>query len=355
MLDVFTLAKPFLYVLPPETAHNVAICALRKDLLPPVKIRQYPELSQDILGINFKNPVGLAAGFDKNAVAVNSLLKQGFGFVEAGTVTPLPQPGNPKPRIFRLSADEAIINRLGFNNNGLEEFVKNFSRRDPALGIAGANIGKNKDTKNASDDYVPGFKAVYPLADYITVNISSPNTKGLRDLQKKEALSELLAELAKARSDAILKHRKRVPIFLKIAPDIDRGECENISESVLLYGIDGLIVSNTTISRPGLLSKQNSGEEGGLSGAPLFTLSTKVLTEMYKLTSGKIPIIGVGGISSAQDAYDKIRAGATLVQVYSALIYQGFGLVRRINDELPVFLARDGFKNISEAIGTSTN
>ncbi len=355
MLDLFTLAKPFLHALPAETAHNIAICTLRKGLLPPVKTSLYPELSQNILGLNFKNPVGLAAGFDKNAMVVNSLLRQGFGFVEAGTVTPLAQSGNPKPRIFRLSSDEAIINRLGFNNNGLAEFVKHFAQRDPRLGIAGANIGKNKDTKNASEDYVLGLKAVYPLADYITVNISSPNTKGLRDLQKKEALDELLAELAKARSDAILKHRKRVPIFLKIAPDIDKGECENIAESVMLHGIDGLIVSNTTISRPVLLSRNNFGEEGGLSGAPLFTLSTKVLGEIYKLTSGKIPIIGVGGISSPQDAYDKICAGASLVQVYSALIYQGFGLVRRINAELPTFLARDGFKNISEAVGTKAN
>lgn len=355
MPDIFTLAKPFLHALPAETAHNIAICTLRKGLLLPVKTKLYPELSQNILGLSFKNPIGLAAGFDKNAVAFNSLLRQGFSFVEAGTVTPKPQPGNPKPRIFRLSEDEAIINRLGFNNNGLAEFVKNFASRDTSLGIAGANIGRNKDTKNASEDYVLGLKEVYPLTDYITVNISSPNTKGLRDLQKKELLDELLAELAKARSDAILKHRKRVPIFLKIAPDIDNGECENIAESVILHGIDGLIVSNTTISRPALLSRQNSSEEGGLSGAPLFDISTKVLTEMYKLTFRKIPIIGVGGISSPQDAYDKICAGASLVQLYSALIYQGFGLVRRINDELPNFLERDGFKNISEAVGSKAN
>ncbi|MEK6745741.1 MAG: quinone-dependent dihydroorotate dehydrogenase [Pseudomonadota bacterium] len=353
MFDIFTLAKPFLHALPAETAHNFAVCALRRGLLPSAKTRIYPELSQNILGLTFENPVGLAAGFDKNAVAVNSLLKQGFGFVEAGTVTPFPQSGNPKPRIFRLSEDRAIINRLGFNNNGLEAFVKEFAGRDPALGIAGANIGKNKDTKNASEDYVRGLQAVYPYADYVTVNISSPNTKGLRDLQKNEALGELLTELSKARSDAILKHRKRVPMFLKIAPDTNGEECENIAENVLLNGIDGLIISNTTISRPVLISQQNSSEEGGLSGTPLFTLSTKILSEMYRLTAGKIPIIGVGGVASPEDAYAKIQAGASLVQIYSALVYQGFGLVRRINDKLPEFLARDGFANISEAVGTS--
>lgn len=352
MFDIFPLAKPFLHILPAETAHNIAVCALSRGLLPPIKTRIYPELSQDILGLTFKNPVGLAAGFDKNAVAVNSLLKQGFGFVEAGTVTPLPQAGNPKPRIFRLSEDEAIINRLGFNNNGLDYFIEQFTKRDVSLGVAGANIGKNKDTKNASEDYVRGLQAVYPHADYVTVNISSPNTKGLRDLQKKEALLELLAELSKARSDAILKHKKRIPIFLKIAPDIDRGECENIAESVLLGGIDGLIVSNTTISRVALISRKHSSEEGGLSGAPLFTLSTKVLAEMYKLIGGKIPIIGVGGISSPEDAYAKICAGASLVQLYSAIIYHGFSLVRSINDKLPAFLVRDGFANISEAVGS---
>ena len=355
MFNIFPIAKPLLHALPPETAHNASLCALRYGLLPTSKQITNPILTQNIFGLEFKNPVGIAAGFDKNAIAINPLLKQGFGFVEAGTVTPLPQPGNPKPRIFRLPRDKAVINRLGFNNNGLDYFVKHFSERDSKLGIAGANIGKNKDTKNASEDYVRGLHAVYPYADYITINISSPNTKGLRDLQQRAALLELLSELSKARADAVLTHKKRVPLLLKIAPDIDGGECEDIAENVILTGIDGLIISNTTISRPPTLSSQNRSEEGGLSGAPLFTLSTKILAEMHKLTGGKIPIIGVGGIASPEDAYAKIRAGASLVQLYSALIYEGFGLIHSINAELPKLLARDGFSSLSEAVGTSAN
>jgi dihydroorotate dehydrogenase len=353
MLDLFSLARPLLHALPPETAHDVGLRALRYGLLPPQKFQSNKMLSQNILGMEFKNPVGIAAGFDKNAEVINPLLMQGFGFVEAGTVTPLPQSGNPKPRIFRLPEDKAVINRLGFNNNGLDYFVQNFSKRDKMLGIAGANIGKNKDTENAAEDYVRGLKAVYPHADYITINISSPNTKGLRDLQHREALAELLFELSKARNSATQTHGKKIPLFLKIAPDIDHKECEDIAETILKHAIDGLIVSNTTISRPQSLINQNCNETGGLSGAPLFSLSTKILAEMYKLTYRKIPIIGVGGISSAEDAYIKIRSGASLVQLYSALIYQGFGLVRSINEKLPTLLSRDGFSHISEAVGTS--
>lgn len=355
MPDIFSLTKPLLHALPPETAHEIGLRALNCGLLPVQKSFDNPILSQNIFGLEFKNPVGIAAGFDKNAIAINALLKQGFGFVEAGTVTPLPQSGNPKPRIFRLPEDKAIINRLGFNNNGLDCFIKNFSMRDTKLGIAGANIGKNKGTKNAAEDYVRCLHAVYPYTDYITINISSPNTKGLRDLQQREALSELLSELSKARSNAILTHRKRIPLLLKIAPDIDAHQREDIAETVLLNGIDGLIISNTTISRSTSLASKNRGEEGGLSGAPLFNLSTQILAEMYKLTSSKIPIIGVGGISSPEDAYAKIRAGASLIQLYSALIYQGFGLIRSINKKLPTLLSQDGFSNISEAIGTNIN
>ncbi len=353
MLDLFSLARPLLHALPPETAHNIGLSALRCGLVPPQEFQSNKILTQNILGMEFKNPVGIAAGFDKNAVAINPLLMQGFGFVEAGTVTPLPQSGNPKPRIFRLPEDKAVINRLGFNNNGLDYFVQNFSKRDKMLGIAGANIGKNKDTENAAEDYVRGLKAVYPHADYITINISSPNTKGLRDLQHREALSELLSELSKAGSNTAQTHGKKIPLFLKIAPDIDKNECEDIAETILKHAIDGLIVSNTTISRPQSLINQNRSEAGGLSGAPLFPLSTTILAEMYKFTKGKIPIIGVGGISSAEDAYIKIRAGASLIQLYSALIYQGFGLVRSINEKLPILLSQDGFSHISEAIGTS--
>lgn len=355
MTDIFSLARPLLHALPPETAHEISLHALRYGLLPAQKNVINPILCQNIFGLEFKNPVGLAAGFDKNAVAINSLLMQGFGFVEAGTVTPLPQAGNPKPRIFRLPEDKAIINRLGFNNNGLEYFGKHFALRDKKLGIAGANIGKNKDTGNASEDYVRGLQATYPYADYITINISSPNTAGLRDLQQREALAELLSEVSEARNNEIKIHKKHVPLLLKIAPDIDGKECETIAETILLYGIDGLIVSNTTISRPISLTGIKRGENGGLSGAPLFALSTKILAEMYKLTGGKIPIIGVGGISSPEDAYAKICAGASLVQLYSTMVYQGFGVVNLINEKLPALLARDGFSHISEAVGTGIN
>ncbi len=352
MIDIFPIVRPFLYALSPETAHNVALRALSCDLLPPQKLVVHPELSQNIFGLNFKNPIGLAAGFDKNAAAVNPLLRQGFAFVEAGTVTPLAQDGNPKPRMFRLSEDRAIINRLGFNNKGLEYYIKNFSKRDKSIGITGANIGKNKDSESASDDYVKGLNAVYPYADYITINISSPNTKGLRDLQQREALSQLLTEIMKARDQAKQQHNKNVPILLKIAPDIDETQRADIAENVIKHDVDGLIISNTTISRPTSLRSEYKNETGGLSGAPLLELSTPVISEIYKLTSGKIPIIGVGGVSSAEDAYAKIRAGASLVQIYSALIYQGFKLVRDINDNLPKLLARDGFSHISEAMGT---
>jgi len=351
MLDLFTLTKPLLHRISPETAHNLGLFALKTGLLPAPKSPIDPALTQKIFGLEFKNPIGLAAGFDKNAVAINPLLKQGFGFVETGTVTPLPQTGNPAPRIFRLPEDRAVINRLGFNNHGLAGYVANFAKRDKKLGIAGANIGKNKDTKIAEDDYEQGLSAVYPLADYITINISSPNTVGLRDLQHREALSNLLAALATARARAEVTHKKYVPILLKIAPDIDNQECEDIAEAVTANGIDGIIISNTTISRPDCLRGTHRAETGGLSGAPLFLLATERLKYMYKITGGKIPIIGVGGVSSAEDAYQKILAGAALVQLYTALVYQGFALVREINAELPKLLARDGFSHISEAVG----
>ena len=348
-LDLFTLTRPILHKLPPEFVHNLGLFALRNGLLPAPKLASYnPALAQKIWGLELKNPIGLAAGFDKNAVAINPLFAQGFGFVEAGTVTPLSQSGNPKPRIFRLCEDRGVINRLGFNNNGLENYLQNFSKRNSSLGITGANIGKNKDTINAVDDYILGLNAVYPHADYITINISSPNTKGLRDLQQREALDNLLSEISKARKS----HAKFVPILLKIAPDIDEHECEDIAEAVITNGIDGLIISNTTISRAIDLRSSHRAETGGLSGSPLFPLATDKLKFMYKITGGKIPLIGVGGVSSAVDAYAKIRAGASLVQLYTALVYQGFELVRQINSQLPALLARDGFANISEAVGT---
>lgn len=351
MPDYFQLIRPFAHALPPEAAHQMGICLLRHGILRGQTIAATPALATQVFDLTFSNPVGLAAGFDKNAAAIDPLLAQGFGFVEAGTVTPKPQPGNLKPRIFRLKEDEAVINRLGFNNEGLDVYLRNFSRHDRSKGIAGANIGKNKDSTDAVQDYVTGLKAVYPLADYVTVNISSPNTKGLRDLQQRSALAELLKELLKVRASCAAQYGKVVPILLKVAPDLQSAEIDDVVSVISEHVVDGLIVSNTTISRPGSLHSEFRQEQGGLSGRPLFELSTSVLKAFYQRTEGKVPIIGVGGIASAEDAYMKIRAGATLVQLYSALVYQGFGLVRHICEELPELLKRDGFTHISEAVG----
>ncbi len=352
MTDLFPIIRPLIHALPPETAHKATLKALSCGLLPAQKPIANKLLTQNIAGLEFKSPLGIAAGFDKNAEVINALLMQGFAFVEAGTVTPLPQPGNDKPRIFRLPEDSSIINRLGFNNKGLDIFTKNFSNHNKKLGIAGANIGKNKDSQDAAADYVKGLMAVYPYADYITINISSPNTQGLRDLQKKDSLSGLLEEIARARKQAAQDNNKNIPVFLKISPDINGRECHDIAEAATVNGIDAIIISNTTISRPQLLKSPKKTEIGGLSGPPLFVASTKILASMFKITKGKLPLIGVGGIASPQDAYIKIRAGASLIQIYTALVYEGFGLVRAINRELPRMLERDGFKNVSEAIGS---
>lgn len=351
MANIFSLMRPLIHSVPPETAHNLGLYALSKQWIPSCKYTPAKSLSSNICGLHFPAPIGLAAGFDKNAVAINALLQQGFGFVEAGTVTPKPQAGNPKPRIFRLTEDQAVINRLGFNNNGLEAYVEHFVSRNAQLGIAGANIGKNKDSSDAIADYVTGFKAVYPIADYITVNISSPNTQGLRALQEKQALTDLLAALQQTRSEHQKSDNRNVPLFLKVAPDLTMADREDIAEVVLAHGIDALIVSNTTISRPSDLKSAHHKEQGGLSGKPLLPLANDNMKQFYHLLGDKMPLIGVGGISNADDAYQRIRAGASLVQLYTALVYQGFGVVRQINEGLSRLLARDGYSHISEAIG----
>ncbi len=372
----YQLAKPFLYSLPPECAHNLAIFVLKNNLLPPARLVPDPMLMQKICGIDFVHPLGLAAGFDKNAQLIAQLQLQGFSFVEAGTVTNLPQKGNDSPRLFRLTKDAAIINRLGFNNAGLEEFTKKLSayrnssaknndeneneniaeekisgKNITAKNIVGANIGKNKDSEDAVQDYILGLTALYPYADYITINISSPNTQGLRTLQKREQLENLLSALIKTRKQLMQQYQRYVPLWLKIAPDLDEADLHDVGDIALQQKIDALIVSNTTIKRPRTLLSNLRGEQGGLSGAPLFSLSTEILARLYLITRGEIPLIGVGGISSAEDAYKKIRAGASLLQLYTALVYQGFGVVREIVDKLPVLLKRDGFTNIKEAVG----
>jgi dihydroorotate dehydrogenase len=346
-MSIYKTLRPLIFSLPPETGHNIAIAALKYGLVQFPRQQDFPQLKTELFGLKFNNPVGLAAGFDKNGEAISALLNRGFGFIEVGTCTPLAQEGNAKPRLFRLAEDETIINRFGFNNKGAKKFATNLKNR-PQSGIVGANIGKNKNSTDSIADYLTMMEEIDGLSDYITVNISSPNTPGLRDLQGKEELDKLLGAIISKRAE--LKS-KETPILLKISPDIDEHQRSDIAEIVLKHSIDGLIISNTTISqRDSLLSKQ-AHESGGLSGRPLFKPSTEILRDMYRLTERKIPIIGVGGIFSGDDAYNKIKAGASLVQIYSAIIYEGFGLIPRINERLCELLHKDGLKNISEAVG----
>jgi dihydroorotate dehydrogenase len=349
-MNWFSLARPIIHAMQPETAHDLTIKALRFGLVPTPPPQEYESLHTTVCGLHFLNPIGMAAGFDKNAEVVSALAKHGFGFVEAGTVTPLPQAGNPKPRIFRLEEDEAAINRLGFNNKGADAFYANMKRARTKR-IVGANIGKNKTTENATSDYVLLLKRVYDVCDYITVNISSPNTEGLRKLQERKQLDELIKAIYTTREKIVEETGTYKPVFVKIAPDNTPEQLEDIVIVAKKYEIDGLIVSNTTISRPETLQSVSRNETGGLSGKPLFDLSTANLKIVYRLSEGKIPLIGVGGISSGEDAYAKIRAGASLIQIYTAFIYQGFGLIQEIKDTLVACLERDGFSHISEAVG----
>jgi dihydroorotate dehydrogenase len=350
-MDYYSFLGPLVRLLPAEAAHDAAIAALTRGLIPPTAAVNHPALATQCAGLAFKNPVGLAAGFDKNALALNALSAQGFGFIEAGSVTPLAQDGNPRPRMFRLREDGAVINRMGMNNKGLGPFVANLQARKGGT-ITGANIAKNKDSRDGVADYVIALDAVYAHADYITLNISSPNTVGLRNLQQKEALSALIQAIEQKRNALMQTKGVRRPVFYKVAPDLNPQDKEDIVEIALELRVDGLIVTNTTTARPESLQSFHKSETGGLSGKPLFELSTETLRDIYKLSQGKIPLIGLGGIASAQDAYTKIKAGASLVQLYTALVYQGFGLVKRINEGLVELLEQEGFKNIHEAIGT---
>jgi dihydroorotate dehydrogenase len=331
--------------LDPEDAHGWAIRGLKLGL-GPVGGRDDPILSVTVAGLSLPNAVGLAPGFDKDAEVFAPMLRAGFGFVECGTVTPRPQAGNPRPRLFRLAQDQAVINRMGFNNKGLEAFADRLASRGP--GVIGANIGANKDSEDRIGDYVTGLTRLWGLASYFTINISSPNTPGLRALQTKAALEELLGRLAEAR-DA-LPATGRVPMFLKVAPDLEGGEVEAMVGACVAQGLAGIIVSNTTVSRPPLASKF-AGETGGLSGAPLTALSTRMLGEFATAAAGRLALIGVGGIASGADAYAKIRAGASAVQLYSALVFEGPGLVTRIKRELADRLRADGFASVAAAVG----
>ena len=341
------LARPLLTCLDPELAHTITVRAL--SYLGGISTPEQDDarLGIEVLGLNFPNPVGLAAGFDKNAETTEAMLGFGFGFVEAGTVTPKPQSGNPRPRIFRLREDHAVINRLGFNNEGHDAARRRLQRVQGRPGIRGINIGANKDAPDRIADYVAGLTELAPLADYVTVNISSPNTPGLRGLQNRAELDALLSAVMKARGNLA----KRIPLLVKIAPDLDERACSDIADLALAHRIDGLIVSNTTITRPDSLRSPDRAETGGLSGRPLFKPSTEILRTMRRLTKGKLVLIGVGGISSGEDAWTKIRAGASLVQLYTALVYEGPTLVNRIKRELLTCMDRDRITKISDAIG----
>ena len=349
-MSLYAKVRPALFLLPPEIAHRAAICAVQRGLVPQYNKRKHASLRTTVAGLTFANPVGLAPGFDKNAECYEGALRAGCGFVEIGTVTPLAQPGNEQPRVFRLVEEEAIINRLGFNNEGAEAAVKRLQKRS-GRGIIGGNVGKNKLSLDAVGDYVSAMRTLYPRVDYITANISSPNTPGLRSLQAGDELRALVREMQKLREELMKMGAPSRPIFVKIAPDCDGDLLEAIAQVAMETCIDGLIVSNTTVTRDNIGASDYANETGGLSGKPLFEFSTTILRAMYKLTGGAIPLIGVGGIASSHDAYRKIRAGASLVQLYTALVYQGFGLIGEINDGLAAFLARDGFANIADAVG----
>ena len=347
MMKLAALGAKVLRLLPPEPAHNLTVKALKLGLGPRRTTPASKLLATRIAGLEFPNPVGLAAGFDKNAEVPDAALALGFGFVEIGAVTPRAQPGNARPRVFRLPADGAVINRYGFNNDGLGVIASRLAERAHKPGILGVNLGANKDSVDRIEDYVTSLVALDGLAQFFTVNISSPNTPGLRALQDKAALDELLARVVEARATM----KSRPPIFLKLAPDLTDEDRADIVASLQASSLDGIIVSNTTLARPNSLAAPHALEQGGLSGRPLFQPSTKILAEFARALDRSLPIIGVGGVSSARDAYTKILKGASLVQLYTALVYEGPGLAARIVDELPELLSADGFTCVAEAVG----
>lgn len=329
---MYSLARPFLFGLDAERAHGLGLTALEtayRSGLNPLMARAPQPLPTKVLGLSFPNPVGLAAGLDKNGAHIDALLSLGFGFIEIGTVTPKPQAGNPKPRMFRLPEQQAVINRLGFNNEGVDALVRNVAKARRKRGLLGINIGKNKDTpnENAEDDYLYCLERVYPLADYITVNISSPNTAGLRELQEEQSLRRLVGSLREAQEKFAAREGKRVPMLVKIAPDLSDDDIEAAGRVLGELQVDGVIATNTTITRDGVEGSAQAGETGGLSGRPLMTQSTTVLRKMRTRLPESIPMIGVGGILSGADAVTKMAAGASLVQCYSGLVYRGPALV----------------------------
>nr|WP_295372725.1 quinone-dependent dihydroorotate dehydrogenase [uncultured Sphingosinicella sp.] len=347
-MALYPLLRPLLFSIEEEAAHRLTIASLK--LMPRGRTEPHPRLRIRVAGLDFPNPIGLAAGFDKNGEVFGQILRLGFGFTEVGTLTPRPQAGNPQPRLFRLPEDRALINRLGFNNQGQEAARPRLAKRRRGglstslrTGIVGINIGANKDSSDRIADYAQGARAMAPIADYLAVNISSPNTPGLRALQDRAALDELLAAVMEVRGDT--------PVFLKVAPDLERADIDDVAIVASDRKVDALIVSNTTITRPKLKSRFRE-ETGGLSGAPLNGLALQRLRDFRSATGGAIPLIGVGGVGSGQDAFERIRAGASLVQLYTAFVYSGPALARTMARDLRRLLRRHGFRNVAEAVGT---
>ncbi|MBI1181451.1 MAG: quinone-dependent dihydroorotate dehydrogenase [Alphaproteobacteria bacterium] len=352
MPDLYAMGRRFMMRLEPEQAHRLTLKLLKS----PAALllggcADPPELETTFMGIRLPNPVGLAAGFDKNAEVPDAMLRVGFGFVEVGTVTPRPQQGNPPPRVFRLMEDEAVINRIGFANDGADVVTRRLSERRAASrpGKIGINIGANRDSEDRIEDYVNGLKRFSGLGDYYTINISSPNTPGLRGLQSRDQLKLLLDRLLAVREQ--MSRVRRPPLLIKLAPDLTDAECEDVAALALQHEVDGLIVGNTTISRPEGVASPLRDETGGLSGRPLKSLALRNLRLMYALTGGRVPLVGVGGIASGEDAYERIRAGASVVQLYTALVFEGPGLVVRIKQDLAALLRRDGFASVAQAVG----
>ncbi|EPF00173.1 quinone-dependent dihydroorotate dehydrogenase [Rhizobium grahamii] len=355
MIDLFKYAaRKGLFLFDPETAHGMSIAALKAGAVPACRVAPDPRLRQTVAGLDFINPIGMAAGYDKNAEVPEALLKIGFGFTEIGTVTPKAQPGNPRPRIFRLVEDEGVINRLGFNNEGHDAaFARLAIIR--GNGMIGVNIGANKNSEDRIGDYVLGIRRFYSVARYFTANISSPNTPGLRDLQARESLAALLSAVLAARDAEAEKAGTKIPVFLKIAPDLTEEGMDDIAAEALSHALDGLIVSNTTLSREGLRDQHQAKETGGLSGKPLFDKSTAVLAKMRKRVGPALPIIGVGGVSSAETALEKIKAGADLVQLYSCMVYEGPGLPGTVVRGLSKLLDREQVKSVRDLRDTKTD
>ena len=345
---MFSILRPFLFNIDPETAHDLAIKSLKFNPLPSkmFEVEDEQMLKIHLLGKNFPNPIGLAAGFDKSAEAYNSLLRLGFGYVEVGTITPLKQFGNPKPRIFRLKDDYALINRLGFNNDGIE-IIKNRIKSDGKKGILGVNIGPNKETKDQKNDFCLGLKNFFDIADYITVNISSPNTEGLRDFHDQEKLKDLLLALNKIKKE----NKTDISLLLKVSPDIEDNHISEIVDVATKNDIAAIILTNTTNGNRDNLRSKIKKEEGGLSGEPLQQISTNMIKKFYKQLNGKIPIIGVGGVNSGKSAYEKIIAGASLLQLYTGFVYRGPSAAKDIKKELIQILKAEGINNIKDAVG----